>query len=569
MSIFGTPQTTTVFKKICYLISGLSLTLGLFVYKVLDYQPILYIELFIGGFFFALPSFTKIVGLYCNVIIFFLVLNAALVYYGILLGPLCEVHVLVAFLIGAACLLLKGQRLMFFPISLVILMLLFLEINYYNHWIAPLNIDYKSAIIVRWVVVFTGTALSCITIYFYFKEWVNEKFEKLMFELQRLMQELKQANEAKSIYLRETSHEIRTPLTSIFGIAQLLLLYSKRNHFVDEDVKKEIEYLFQSSFLARQIINNILDLSKIEAGKLNEIRKETIHLKSSIEECIIMHRYVANTRSIKIIFEYDELLPEYVRTDKIALTKIINNLVSNLVKFSPEDNDVHFSVTRKNEQIIFETKNIGHIDSEELKKIFEAFVSDEKGNPFEGTGLGLPITKHLVQLLGGDIKANSENNVTVFNFYIPLEISTKPAHQENDTSEITGTLKGYKILCIEDDPIFYNILERSIKFLGADPIIATNGIIGLKQLETLTPDLILLDAHMPKMNGKEFLLRLRQMPTFKSIPVIVTSGDTFSREREDMLAAGADEYLVKPYLFTDLYALICKYLPPIRILLAK
>lgn len=138
-------------------------------------------------------------------------------------------------------------------------------------------------------------------------------------------------------------------LSSIFGIAQLL--HSKRNAITDPELKKEIEYLFESAFIATKIVDDILDMSKIEVGKFDDIKEEMIDLKQAIETCMVMQRYVASTRGIRINLEYEEQLPPYIITDKIALYKVINNLSSNLVKYTPEQSNVEIKVLRHKQTI--------------------------------------------------------------------------------------------------------------------------------------------------------------------------------------------------------------------------
>lgn len=558
MNAFGISQIETVLKKICYLIAALSLTLGLYVYKVLDYTPMLYIELAIGVFFLIMPSLTRIIGLDLNISLFFIVLNSALVYYGVILGPLSEIHLLVVFLVGASVCLLWGKKLMYFPVALVLSMLIFLELNYYYFWFAPLNIEYPKAMIVRWVVVFTGSLLSIATFWYFAKQWVAEKFR-------RLITDLRKANESKSVYLRETSHELRTPLSSIFGIAQLL--HSKRNTITDPELKKEIEYLFESAFVATKIVDNILDMSKIEAGKFDDIKEETIDLKKAIETCMVMQRYVASTRGIKIHLDYDEQLPPYIITDKIALYKVINNLSSNLVKYAPEQSDVEIKVLRQKQTIIFQTKNLGVISPKGLETIFEPFASSN--DTLMSTGLGLPITKHIIQLLGGDITVKCIDDSTIFKLFIPLIAGREDDLSASDRPFKEGSLKGYRILCIDDDPIQQHILKVTIKMTGAESIIVDGGEAAFDFLNKEKPALIICDANMPLMNGKQFLSRLKTSMEFKHIPVIVISGDAFETEKQEMMKAGADEYLTKPFQFGAFYSILQKYLPPIRILLVN
>lgn len=558
MNVFGNSQIESAFRKICYLVSGISLTLGLYVYKLLDHTPILYIELAIGTFFGLMPSFTKKIGLDLNISIFFVVLNAALVYYGISLGPLSEIQLLVVFLAGSSVCLLWGKKLMYFPVSLVMLMLIFLELNYYYEWFKPLHIEYKSAIIVRWVVVFTGCSLSFATFWYFAGQWIAEKFR-------RVITDLGIANESKTDYMRRTLHEVRTPLSATFGIVQLL--QAQKDTISDPVLRKEIEYLFEAAVLATSIVDENLDMAKIDAGKYDQVNLGTIDLKNVIEQCLAMQRYVARTRDIKIMLNYDEQLPPYIVTDKIALQKIIGNLSSNLVKYAHEQSNVEIKVYQENGNLIFQTKNAGFISEEGLKTIFEPFVSSK--DTLMSTGLGLPITRHIVRLLGGDITAQCQDGNTIFRLFFPLKIGSSGDIAASERPFKLGSLKGYRILCIDDHSIQQHILQVTVRQTGAEPIIVDSAMAAFDFLSREKPSLIICDGNMPVMSGKEFLLKLRADKNFSHIPVIIISANAIESDQEDMLKAGADEYLTKPYQFGAFYALLQKYLPPIKILLIE
>ncbi|MBC9914677.1 ATP-binding response regulator [Chitinophaga varians] len=559
MHLISSPTSESVFRRICYLISVLSLTLGLYVYRILEYEPIKYIEISFGIFFLVLPYLTKKIGLSLNISIFFVVLNGALCFYGILLGPISEIPTLVAFLLGVAVFLLRGKKLVFFPVSLAIGMLFFLELNYYYNWFAPLPMAYTSAIKVRWVVIFTGCSLSAVTVFYFVKRWTSE-IEKNRKMAQRLLE----ANVYKTKFLRETSHELRTPLSNIMGIAEFFNLY--KNDFPD-DIRKEVNNLLESAHLAEELVNNHLDLARIEAGKYNELNPaETVNLKFAFDTCIGMQRVIANTRKVKLDIYYDDALPEHISVDKLALYTIINNLSSNLVKHTGQNNIAQIKIYQDGERLIIETKNAGHIAPDKIHDIFKPFVSTNQKN---STGLGLPIIKHIAKLMEGDVYAYTLGEFVIFRFEMPLIIAGAPKVKQG-TQEIKGALQGYKILCIDDDHMSRSRLERNIKHTGAKCMMLDSALPALEVVKRETPNVIICDMTLPKLSGIDFAKQLKQHPYTAQlrIPIIFLSADVFSNIGSIKQETGLDdiEFLRKPYSDVDLYSLLTKYLVPVRII---
>ncbi|MBC9933521.1 hybrid sensor histidine kinase/response regulator [Chitinophaga qingshengii] len=555
MNLFSSSTTESVFRKICYLIAALSLTLGLYVYAILDFEPIKYIEIGIGIFFLLMPVFTRWIGLYLNISIFFIVLNAALCFYGILLGPLSEIHILVAFLLGASTFLLRGKKLMIFPVTLVTVMLVFLELNYYNRWFTPLEIDYRNAMKVRWVVVFTGSSLSAVTVFYFAINWVNERTRRINQQLQEAVK----VNMYKTKFLSETSHELRTPLSNILGIAEFLNL---RKYDYTPEVRVEIDSLLQSAYLAGQIVNNHLDLARIEAGKFTELNPETVDLKFVADTCMAMQRVIANTRNIKLEIEIDSALPQFIKVDKVALYTIINNLSSNVVKHTPENKTAQIRIYREGERMIIETKNAGHIDQDILQTIFKPFVASNTQN---STGLGLPIIKHIAQLLKGDVYVYTLMEFVVFKFEMPLIAAKEPITRQV-TNKIKGALRGYKIMIIDDNDIFRRNIERNVLHTGAQCITMESAVNALQAIGTELPNLIICDMKLPGLSGPDFAQKLKQQPGLAHIPIIFLSADAFETSANIRQTTAGDEFLCKPYLSEDLYALLTKYLTPIRLI---
>nr|WP_295876376.1 response regulator [uncultured Chitinophaga sp.] len=552
-------KPVSFFNTLCLLLAVLSLTLGMAVFYLINFTPAFYLELFVGVLFFCLPFLHRRIGVDNVILIFFVVLDAALVFYGIVLGPVSEIHLLAAFLMGASDLLITSRKLRNLFWTYVGLMVVLLEVNYSYHLFTPIAFSKSSMLAIRLIVVLTGTALNGIMLYFYIKQ------------VRTMMAEQKKASEAKTQYLRETNHEIRTPLTSIMGIAEALNEHvAKLEEVADKKlvdaIRKETEHLQVASLLIREIINNQLDLAKIEENQFNEVKNESFNLRKCINECILMLRPITSSRSINIQLNYDARLPEYILSDSTILSKIINNLASNAVKYAVKKSTVQFNVLKAGDHIHIETQNESSLKAEQLHDIFLPFVSHaNKEHMAESTGLGLAITKQLVEKINGTISATNTGATTSFLLVLPLKAGFR-LQEKVHPEPVKEMYQDYVILVLEDDKLNQAAFGAAIKSLGPTPYFAENGMEALELLKEITPDLIITDGKMPVMDGKNFLLALRATDdATRHIPAIVSSGETFLQEQEEFMAAGATDFLLKPFTRRQLVDMIRKHLPGVKL----
>ncbi len=550
-------KPVSFFNTICLLLAVLSLTLGMAVFYLIDFTPAFYLELFVGVLFFCLPFLHRRIGVDNVILIFFVVLDAALVFYGIVLGPISEIHLFAAFLMGASDLLITRRKMRNLFWAYVGLMVVLLEVNYSYHLFTPIAFSKSSMLAIRLIVVLTGTALNGIMLYFYIKQ------------VRTMMAEQKKASEAKTKYLRETNHEIRTPLTSIMGIAEGLneKVAQLNDSTLVAAIRKETEHLQVASLLIREIINNQLDLAKIEENQFNEVKNESFSLRECINECILMLRPIAASRKINVILNYDARLPEYIISDSTILSKIINNLASNALKYAVKNSVVRFNVLKAGENIHIETHNVSSLDPGQLHDIFLPFVSHaNKEHMVESTGLGLSITKQLVEKINGTISATNTGATTSFLLALPLKAGYK-IQEDAPPEPVDAMYQDYIILVLEDDKLNQASFRAAIKSMGAVPYFAENGVEALELLKMITPDLIITDGKMPVMDGKNFLLALRATDdATRHIPAIVSSGETFLQEQEEFMAAGATDFLLKPFTRRELVDMIRKHLPRIKLM---
>lgn len=508
-----------------------------------------------------------------------LINNITIQYYSAILGRVTEVHLLFIFLVALSMLIFTNPRLIKLSIGITAFSFLLGEINSYFVFVPRLLItenDHSNTLfIIRWVTIPSILFLDLMVIYQYVKnieklrkrelELVQSKLDaarKYNEELLCLTEQLEKATNAKSVFVRETSHEIRTPLNAIFGISQLLQLKVEQNKSL-APIRLLADHLYAASYNTKEIINNVLEFSKIEAGKLDRPETCVFNTKEWIEATVNMHQYVASIKNVKIKYSIDDEVPEQMYSDKILLTKTVNNLLSNAIKFTAQESCVTMRIFTSDYKWYIQVTDQGAgIPEDKLRTIFDAFVS-ERNIFLEGTGLGLHITQKLVENLEGKIDVSSiVGKGTTFTVTLPLPISgvINNITKTDNRLEQCGSLHDTTILVIEDDKMSQLVLSRFLCGLGSRVMLAEDGLEGLALAKASRPDIIILDSHIPGMSGKDTLVCIREDASLKDIPVIIASGDSFKEASEELLLAGANEYIIKPIEFKMLQLTLSKYL---------
>lgn len=484
------------------------------------------------------------------------------IYFGALLGIIIEIRLIFLFLISATLLIYKERRPIIIGIAAATFSLIIMELNFYLSIFPPLELGHDIQFILRWLCILSILTLNIQAI-LYYKKNNKELLDQLLVhnnQLEHLVQErtaeLEKANISKRIFLRQTSHEIRNPLNAIFGIAQLMRHNIKKD---TEKVASLIEPLYVASFNVREILNNVLELSSIEGGKMQHVEKSCFLLRPGIIDIISIQKYVALVKSVQLEYEFDPAMPESIITDKIKLGQIISNLLSNAIKFTKYNSKIRISISKASDnwQLSITDQGMG-IEADRHESIFDVFVSE--GNNFSaGTGLGLPITRHLVELLGGTIDmASVMNTGSTFTVTLPL------VGCENDQTENEAHMLSYfsnkSVLIIDDDKMSSTILSHFLSDAGIHIQTATDGNSGLSAALQHPPDLIILDTQMPGMSGIETLKHIKTDAVLMHVPVIIISGDAFTETSNQFLAMGANDYISKPIEYNQLCAVIGKYL---------
>ncbi|SEW46724.1 Signal transduction histidine kinase [Chitinophaga sp. YR573] len=507
-----------------------------------------------------------------------LINNLTIQYYSAVLGRVTEVYLLFIFLVGLSMLIFDNKRLRIISIGLTIACFLAGEINIYNGYVPKLLItgdhNLTAQFVIRWVTIPGILGLDLMVIYYYMKnidrlrknalEHVENKLrlaKEYNAELLNLVAQLEKATDAKSIFVRETSHEIRTPLNAIFGISQLLQLKVEQNKSL-APIRFLADHLYAASYNTKEIINNILEFSKIEAGKQDKAQPAVFNIRDWIADTVNMHQYVAIIKNVKIKFSVDDEMPEQLNADKILLSKTLNNLLSNAIKFTTQDSHVTLRIFSSNKKWYIQVTDQGAgIPEDRLRTIFDAFVT-ERNIFLEGTGLGLHITQKLVECLQGRIEVSSIlGKGTTFTVILPLIKAGKSTDTDPDNRpEQLVNLNDTTILIIEDDKMCQLVLSRFLCGLGSRVMLAEDGLEGLLLAKASRPDVIILDSHIPGMSGKETLACIREDTLLKNIPVIIASGDPFKEASDELLKAGANEYMLKPIEFKTLHTTLSKYI---------
>lgn len=388
-------------------------------------------------------------------------------------------------------------------------------------------------------------------------------------EMASLAEQAKAASQAKSVFLSSMSHDIRTPMNAIIGFTKIAL---EKNP--DPSVRKDLEKIEISSHHLLTLLNDVLDISRIESGKV-KFQPKPVDLAAIHRGILEITRGLIANRHLTL-WESASLFPDtYVMADEVRLREVLVNLISNAIKYTKDGGKISFMCDMKeldetHVEVTYEISDTGIGMSEDfVQHIFEEFTQEDAGaarTEYKGTGLGMAITKNYVELMGGTIQVWSQKGVgSTFTVTLPMEIADMPLLRPDQDASAPADLTGIHVLLAEDNDLNAEIATVQLESLGVDATRAVNGKEALQLFETRpkgTFDLILMDIMMPEMDGYEATRAIRALAREDAgtIPILAMTANAFDEDVEKSQKAGMNGHLSKPIAIDTMKVMIAKNL---------
>ena len=385
---------------------------------------------------------------------------------------------------------------------------------------------------------------------------LHNSLQIMVGSMQKMIVQSQQASKMKSEFLANMSHEIRTPLNAVIGMTHLYLAD-------DNFSEKKREYVIKTMAAAKTllgIINNILDISKIEAGMF-ELDKTPFNLRKVIEQILAIHQDNAAAKGLNLSMEYSLNLPEFFIGDPLRIEQVLNNLTGNALKFTE-----YGSVSIRCEpaapieekglvkvRVSVADTGVG-IPQEKLDALFKPFSQADASitRRFGGTGLGLAISYNIVKMLNGDFSVESAPDVgTTFSFTMLLEATAESQDEGQEANQAAGLLQlhleGKRILVAEDNEINKFLMEEMLHPTGAEVVLVDNGLMAVEAVrENANFDLVLMDMQMPVMDGIQASREIRKFAGFDRLPIVAVTANAMKEDKDLGFAAGLNDYITKP-----------------------
>lgn len=392
------------------------------------------------------------------------------------------------------------------------------------------------------------------------------KQKEFELELRRAKESAESANRAKSVFLSNMSHELRTPLNAILGFSNMM----RRDSLLNQEQHNNLEIIHRSGDHLLTLINEILEMAKIEAGQI-KIAVGPFELGDLVKDISDLMGMRAREKGLWLRVERDAGLPRYLNSDEVRLRQVLINLVGNALKFTQQGGVyLRLRVNQVAEQswLVIEVEDSGPgIEPEDQQRIFEPFVQVSEVALQQGTGLGLAITQHYLRLLGGTINVTSTlGKGSVFRVELPVEPvegnSTAKLEQElpNNVVGLAPGQPDFRILIVEDQLDNQTLLSQLMDHAGFRVKVAENGEQAVAFFRSWSPHLIWMDWRMPVMDGLEATRLIRALPEGSKVKIVALTASALTEEREEMLAAGMDDYMSKPYRFNEIFACLKRHL---------
>ena len=378
------------------------------------------------------------------------------------------------------------------------------------------------------------------------------------------------ANLAKSTFLANMSHELRTPLNAILGFTQVM----SGDSSINSENRQYLDIIQRSGQHLLKLINDVLDMSRIEAGRL-KLEEKSFDLYRLLNDLELMLCLKAEENQLRLIFERSQQVPQYINGDENKLRQVLLNLLGNALKFTQEGSIIlrvkvgeKQAVTPQDTiNLLFEVEDTGPgINAEEMELLFEAFMQAKNSQKSQaGAGLGLAISRKFVNLMGGDITVDSVvGKGSTFRFNIEASLAqASDLPQQSSRWRITGLAPdqaAYRLLIVEDNWENSLLLLKLLSSLGFEVKEAKNGLEAIALWESWNPDLILMDMRMPVMNGYEATRRIKATAKGQATVIIAVTSSAFEEDRSEILSIGCDDFVRKPFQEEIIFAKLAEHL---------
>jgi len=540
-------------NKICVGVAGAVLVVGtvmsIYLHGQLDVVIPLVIEFLLNALVFPLNQKGRHSA---AALLLYFTQCTAIIYFGILLVQVFHLEYVIILLFAVIFLIFKKRSVRLIALGAATVVFLSLEFAYFHNGYRHIeNVPFAAVFLINFLVICSIITITTMISVPYVKS------NDLKYDLQR-------ANKLIKLFAAQLTHELRGALDNIQYLAQLLRTAVRKDRNL-KHVEPLVDAAWSVSSGAIAIVNNVLDMAEIEAGKTYTIVNEAFRVAAYFDKIIEVHKIMARRELFTLEMEIDPLMPQVIISDPLTVNQVLTNLLTNAFKYGARQSTVKVTVKRSGFQWLLSVSNDGPgIPPERIASIFELFYTGKTGH-IQGSGLGLYIVRSKVQAMGGAITVDSTpDGETRFTVALPLregKLRDLPDGTGSDP-EAEDFQKAF-ILVAEDNKLTSFLLAQFLRDMHCAYTIVSDGqqlLETIRECPDQSPDIILLDCHMPNLNGEETIRRLKQDPATAHIPVIITTGDIFSANIERLLEAGASTYLKKPIDHLALRKAISLYL---------
>ena len=396
-----------------------------------------------------------------------------------------------------------------------------------------------------------------------YKQSLEQLVEQRTKELVQARNQAEAANRAKSSFLANMSHELRTPLNSILGFSRMVMQDAK----LPEKHREDLAIVGKSGEHLLELIDEVMDMAKIETGAI-VVENVSIDLRGLFNDTVDLLRERAQTKNLELLVKISSRAPEFIRLDPRKFRQVLINLLGNALKYTDQGRvavtlDARLGDGSSDVTLILDVEDTGiGIAPEDQARIFDPFIQADGAR--KGTGLGLSITRRFVELMGGTVQVESApGRGSRFHVELPTQIVSGATAKTPCLVRVIGIEHGqpdYRILIVEDEREHQLLLQRMLEDAGFQVRVAENGAWAIEVFELWRPHFIWMDVRIPVISGLEAARRIRDLEGGREVKIVALTGSAFESEREEVLAAGCDDFLRKPYRPEEMFDCLARHL---------